>query len=361
MTIIATIIFFIVVGYLAFLMVGYGIMMKYLTRNKPIARKEQTPDVSIVVPAFNEEENIGRKIEDLLALEYPVEKMEILVVDNSSTDRTKEIASSYPVTVLDSRRGKINAINEGVRNASHDIIIETDADTLLKPDAVKSLVTCFANEAIGAVGGKAIVEDTRSFFGKSKMAYHRADWELRTLEGRLDSVISLDGKLMAFRKSLLPEIRSDAVVDDLEINFMLRSRGYRSVIDDSAVVYETGPQNLRAELRQIRRRVALTIPAVFHYFRLCMNPRYGWFGMLIFPVRRMLAIFSPLMLAYAGCFLLWWSWKATFALGVVGLSAVAITRQYFPLIQQYGILLGWLDVLIGRARGSAQWEKGHRT
>ena len=357
---IATIFFFLIVGYLAFLMGGYGILVKYLTRNRPIERARQTPPVSIVVPAFNEEQHIACKIEDLLALEYPAENLEIIVVDNSSTDKTREIASSYPIKVLDSPRGKINAINEGVHGASHDIIIETDADTLLKSDAVKSMVTCFANSAIGAVGGKAIVEDTVSFFGRSKMSYHRADWELRTLEGRLDSVISLDGKLMAFRKSLLPEIRADAVVDDLEINFMLRSRGYRSVIDDQAIVYETGPQNLRAELIQIRRRVALTIPAVFHYWPMCMNPRYGGFGMLIFPVRRMLAIFSPLMLVYAGAFMLWWNWKATLVLGVAGLSLVAIMRQYFPLIQQYGILLGWLDVLTARVKKSAQWGKGHR-
>lgn len=361
MAITATIIFFLVSGYLFFLMVAYGIVMRYLTRNKPILRKEQTPPVTIIVPAYNEEENIGKKIEDLLALEYPSEKLEILVVDNSSTDRTREIASSYPVKVLDSPRGKINAINEGVHNASHDIVVETDADTLLKPDAIRSLATCFASDTIGAVGGKAIVEDTRSFFGKSKMEYHRADWELRTLEGRLDSVISLDGKLMAFRKSLLPEIRPDAVVDDLEINFMLRSQGYRSIIDDGAIVYETGPQNLTAELRQIRRRVALTIPALFHYSHMCMNPRYGWFGMFILPVRRMLAIFSPLMLAYAGVFLLWWSWKTTLVLGVAGFSLVVITGQYFPLIQQYGILLGWLDVLTARVKESAQWGKDHRT
>ena len=361
MTIIATIVFFLVSGYLFFLMIGYGIVMKFLTRNRPIRRAEHTPPVTVIVPAYNEEDNIARKIEDLLALDYPADMMEILVVDNSSTDRTREIAASYPVKVLESPRGKINAINEGVRSASHDIIIETDADTLLRSDAINSLVTCFADEKIGAVGGTAITEDTRSFFGKSKMGYHRADWEMRALEGRLDSVISLDGKLMAFRKSLLPAIRSDAVVDDLEINFMLRSRGYRSVIDDKAIVYETGPQNLNAELLQIRRRVALTIPALFHYLHMFMNPRYGWFGMFIFPIRRMLAIFSPLMLAYAGAFVLWWSWKLALALGAVGVLGIAVTGQYFPVIQQYGIVLGWFDVLTARVRKSAQWGKGHRT
>jgi cellulose synthase/poly-beta-1,6-N-acetylglucosamine synthase-like glycosyltransferase len=361
MNIIATIVFFLLIGYLSLLMVGYGPIMKFLTRKKPIPRTVQAPPVSIVVPAYNEEENIARKIEDLLALEYPGGEIEILIVDNSSTDRTIEIASSYPVKVLNSPRGKINAINEGVRGASHDIIIETDADTLLDPGAVRSLVTCFADETIGAVGGRAVVEDTDVFFSKSKTAYHRADWELRTLEGRLDSVISLDGKLMAFRRSLLPKIRPGAVVDDLEVNFMLRAQGYRSIIDDKAIVYETGPRSLSSELAQMRRRVALTIPAVFYYSKMCLNPRYGWFGMFIFPVRRMLAIFSPLMLAYVGIFLLIWSWKFTLALGVLGLGAVAVTGQYFPLIQQFGIILGWLDVLSSRAGGAAEWEKDHRT
>lgn len=354
---IATVVFFLFFGYLAFLMVGYGALLKYLTRNKALPRLEQTLPVTIVVPAFNEEHNIGRKIEDLLALDYPSDKREILVVDNSSTDRTREIASSYPVTVLDSARGKINAINEGARKARFEILLVTDADTLVKPDAVKSLMTCFASEAVGAVGGKAVVEGTRSFFGRSKVKYHEADWRLRALEGRLDSVISLDGKLMAFRKSVLPEIPPDAVVDDLEVNLGLRSRGYRSVIDDNAVVYETGPQGFGAELRQIRRRVAITIPVLLNHVHMFLNPRYGWFGMLIFPVRRVLAVFSPLMFAYMVGYLFWWSWKAALALGVGGLALVAATGQYFPIIQQAGIVLGWLDVLTARVRASAEWEK----
>jgi len=361
MMIVATIFFFLICGYMVFLMFGYGMLLKYLTRNKPISRVEQSLAVTIVVPAFNEEENIARKIEDLLALDYPRDKLEILVVDNSSTDRTREIASSYPVTVLTSPRGKINAINEGARNARFDIIVETDADTLLEADAIKSLVTCFADSAVGAVGGKAIVEDTRSFYGGSKMKYHEADWNLRTLEGRLDSVISLDGKLMAFRKDLLPEIPADAVVDDLEINFRLRSQGYRSVIDDRAIVHEVGPQNLRAELRQIRRRVALTIPVLFQYIHMLLNPRYGWFGMLIFPIRRMLAVFSPLMFLYLAIFMFLWNWKIALVLGGIGLPVIVITKQYFPLIQQYGILLGWLDVLTARIGASAQWEKVNKS
>ena len=355
--IIATIVFFLVSAYLAFLLIGYKILLKHLTRNRPLPRVEQTPPITIVVPAVNEENNIARKIEDLLALEYPPDKLEISVVDNSSTDRTREIASSYPVTVLDSSRGKINAINEGVRKARSEIIVVTDADTLLKPDAAGSIVTCFAGDTIGAVGGKAVVEDTRSFFGRSKMRYHAADWELRTLEGMLDSVISLDGKLMAFRKSLIPEIPPDAVVDDLEINFRLRSQGYRSVIDEHAIVYETGTQSFKAELRQIRRRVALTIPVLFTYMHMLLNPRYGWFGMLIYPVRRMLAVFSPLMFAYMAVYVLWWNWKVALALGAAGLPVIVLTGQYFPVIQQVGIVLGWLDVLTARIKKSAQWEK----
>jgi len=357
MTTIATIVFVLISAYLAFLLVGYKVLLRYLTRRRPIPRVEQTPPITIVVPAFNEENNIAKKIEDLLALDYPRDSMEIAVVDNSSTDRTREIASSYPVSVLDSARGKINAINEGIRNALSDIIVVTDADTLLKPDAAKSLVTCFASDAVGAVGGKAVVEDTRSFFGRSKMKYHKADWELRTLEGMLDSVISLDGKLMAFRKTLLPEIPPDAVVDDLEINFRLRSQGYRSVIDEHAIVYETGPQSFQAEIRQIRRRVAVTIPVLFNYMHMLLNPRYGWFGMLIYPVRRMLAVFSPLMFGYIGAYMLWWNWKVALALGAVGLPVIALTGQYFPIIQQWGIVLGWLDVLTARVKTSAQWEK----
>ncbi len=354
---IATTLFFLICGYLAFLIVGYAPLMRYLTRNRPVPRAEQAPEVTVVVPAFNEETNIDRKIEDLRKLEYPAEKMEILVVDNSSTDRTREIASSYPVTVLNSPRGKINAINVGIQNARSEIVVVTDADTVLKPDALASLVTCYADERIGAVGGTAVVEASHPFFGRSKTKYHEADWELRALEGRLDTVISLDGKLMSFRKTLLPEFPPDCIVDDLEINFRLRSQGYRSIIDAQAVVYETGPQSFKAEMKQIRRRVALTIPVLFRYIHMLMNPRYGWFGLLIFPVRRMLAVFSPLMLVYVGSYLLVWNWKIAILSGVAVSAFIIAKAHYFPVIQQVGILLGWLDVLTLRIGSAAQWEK----
>ncbi len=351
------VLFYLSLAYLVFLVLGYGALLRYLTRGKALARTEQTPSVTVVVPAFNEEKNIARKIEDLLALDYPSDKLEILIVDNSSEDRTRTIAESYPVRVLDSRRGKINAINEGVRHAKSEIIAVTDADTRLKREAIGSIVTCFASADIGAVGGKAVLEETRSFFGRSKLKYHKSDWELRTLEGILDSAISLDGKLMAFRKSLLPEIPSNAVVDDLEITLRLRSKGYRVVIDANALVYETSPQTFSSELKQIRRRVALTIPTLFLYIHMLLNPRYGWFGLLVYPVRRVLAIFSPLMYLYVIAYLAWWNWKVAAAIGMVGLPLVALTGQYFPIMQQYGIVLGWLDVLTLKVRESAQWEK----
>lgn len=354
---IATILLFLSVAYLAFLFLGYKLLLRFLTFRKPIPRVNQEPPVTLVVPAFNEGKNIARKIEDLRALDYPKDRVEILVVNNASTDNTREVASQFPVGVLDSPRGKVNAINAGIKHAHSDIIVVTDADTLLKPDAIKSLVTCFANSSIGAVGGKAIVEDNCSFFGRSKMRYHEADWVLRTLEGKLDSVISLDGKLMAFRKSLLPEIPPECVVDDLEITFRLRSQGFRALVDDNALVYEVGPQTFRAEIRQIRRRVALTIPVLFQYIHMLLNPRYGWFGMLIFPTRRMFAVLSPLMYLYITCYLLWWNWKVAALVGLITLPSIVITGQYFPLIQQIGIVLGWYDVLTARVRASAQWEK----
>ncbi|RJP17432.1 MAG: glycosyltransferase [Candidatus Abyssobacteria bacterium SURF_5] len=354
---VATVIFFLFLFYIGFLFFGYRFLMRYLVRNRKIQRVQQEPPVTIVVPAFNEERNIARKIKDLRALVYPSEKLQIIIVDNASTDRTHSIASTYPVEVFQSPRGKVNAINTGIRQAASDIVVVTDADTLLKPDAIKSLVTCFSHDLIGAVGGKAIVEDTRSFFGRSKMKYHAADWELRTLEGRLDSCISLDGKLMAFRKGVLPALPPDVVVDDLEITFRLRSQGFRSVIDDQSIVYETGPQTLRAEIRQIRRRVALTIPVLFNYIHMLFNPRYGGFGLLIFPIRRMFAVFSPLIFLYVVSFVFWWDWKLAVAGGIISLPAIILTGQYFPLIQQMGIVLGWYDVLTARVRASAQWEK----
>jgi hypothetical protein len=142
-----------------------------------------------------------------------------------------------------------------------------------------------------------------------------------------------------------------------QVEYRVGHIGFRCVIDDNAIVHEVGPQTFKAELRQIRRRVALTIPVLFHYYYMLLNPRYGWFGMLIFPIRRMLAVLSPLIQLYVICYFLWWDWRIAAAMGLIGVAAIAVTGKYYPFIQQIGIVLGWYDVLTAKVRASAQWEK----
>ena len=236
---------------IAISMFVYPLLISFLAKNKKNS-KQKPKGVTIIVPAYNEEKYIGRKIENLLSSGY---RMKILVVDNGSTDNTAKIAAKYPVTLLKSGRGKINAINKGIKNAKTDIIVVTDADTMTGKDSIRSLVSHLHGN-IGAVCGYSTLKTKgkKLFYLKSKFGYYTADWKQRYTESLVDSVCSLDGKLMAFRKSIVREFPPDLLSDDYALTLMTRKKGYRCIVDKDAVVYEELPRNLKEEIKQIRRR-----------------------------------------------------------------------------------------------------------
>ncbi len=353
-----TAIFVLCAAYMVWLTVGYPQVIRRMAAGKTLPGDSPLPDITVVVPAYNEERNIAAKMDDLEKQDYPVDRRTILVVNNGSTDRTAEIAEMCHAIVLDSPRGKIAAINTACAQCETDVIVVTDADTTLERDALRRLVQPLADPGIAAVGGWAAIDGDPTWWLPSKLAYHRLDWELRTAEGLVDTAISLDGKLMAWRLSDIAGLPKQSTVDDLVLPLLLRQMGLRAVIARDAIVHERGASTWRGELTQIRRRAAISIPPVFQYTGPMLFKNGGWYGRLIFPTRRLFAIFVPFMLLYCWGYVLVLSWPLWLLCTGAGVGLILWTRAYFPLLQQLGILLAWTDVMRGKVQPAATWETG---
>lgn len=343
-------------------LVVYPRLTTFLAKRRPPIESiepEEWPTVAIVIPEFNEERFIRQKIENTLQVDYPADKLTCIVVDNGSTDRSAEIVREYAVTLLQCERGKNKAINAALAATDAEIIIVTDVDTIVKPSAVKEAVGLLRDD-IGAVSGLVRIQEKDIFYMKSKLDFHNSDWELRYLEGRVDSSCSLDGRFLAFRHDLVPELPDKAIIDDLEITFIVRKQGYRCVVSKSTTVLEGCPETIWAEMVQIRRRVSTTLVTMGHYWTMIGNPKYGFFGAVTQPFRRAFALALPAFMVFNVAFLvctfgLWVLWVFLAA----GVLLVALGRV-FPFLQFLGILLGWLHILLGKVKAGGLWQRIER-
>lgn len=349
------IIFAIIIVLIAFILFAYGRIINILVKGRKLERIKALPNISVIIPAYNEEKYIERKIENILEC-YPKSKMEIFVVDSGSTDNTMNVAKKMPVKLLYSQRGKVNALNKGMENASNNIIVMTDADTLLDKDAVQNAISCLHGK-IAAVGGRTILNKKSLFYMKSKLAYSDKDWELRYKEGLLDTTVSLDGKLIAFRKDLFHRFPSKTYQDDYELTFSLRKLGYRSVIDNDARVYEEVPASFMEEIKQIRNRMRISIIMNFRKINFLFNPRYSYFGMLIFPFRRFFPLIFPILMLYVIVYIAFYSWILAVLIILTAVTSAFIANKEYMLMQLLGVSLAWLDILTLRVKSGAYWKK----
>lgn len=342
---------------LFFIIIGYDIFLHFL-KIRPVEKKLHTPLISVIIPTFNEEKNIVKKLKNLFECDYPKEKMKVYVVD-SSTDRTKKLAKRFPLNLIEcKKRGKIFAINKGLKECKTDIVILTDADTTLNKNSLKEIVK-YLHGKIGAVSGIVIEKDCKLFYNNSKKAYHTRDWNIRWREGLVDTVCSLDGKLLAFRKSLLRKIPDNAFVDDLEITFLLRKKGYRCIVNKNSVVYETPPSSIRSEINRMKRVIKLTILTGFRHIKMLFNPKYGWFGSLIFPFRRFLNFFSPLILLFIFTYIfIFYNQALIYVVLLIGILFLAAFRwALYYLILFSALIAAWVEILTGKFERGAIWKK----
>jgi len=190
------------------------------------------------------------------------------------------------------RTGKSNAINLALSKPTGEICVITDSDSLLGKSSLQRLVQAFADDHVGATSGELVYS---SPIGLYETLFHKFKAILKSYEARLDSCSYAPGELLAFRKALINRIPTDSICDDYYILLDVRRRGYRCVYEPTAVVNETPPQTIKGQVARTRRVVAGTLVEATRFKSMFFNPRFGAFGLLIFPFYIIRIILIPLL------------------------------------------------------------------
>lgn len=287
---------------------------------RTLANRTDLPFLSVIVPTYNEATSIAAKLENLLSVSYPKDKHEIIVVDSGSTDDTLRIAEEYEkrgVILLkqEKRWGKANAINSALQRVKGGIVVLTDANSFFGPDSLRMLVEKF-DERTGAVLPRLVPSGKLSYWDE---AFHEVHHLYKNLESKADSVFIVFGELFAFRRDLIDKVDEDAAADDLSIALSIRSKNYRIVYSPDVQVVERVP-NCESEVRaQKTRRVFGIAQAMTKNFYFFLNPRYGIYGMLIFPTHFIQITVGPFLVF-------------SFLAVLVGKLYVTIAGNFEPLV-----------------------------
>jgi cellulose synthase/poly-beta-1,6-N-acetylglucosamine synthase-like glycosyltransferase len=271
---------------LVYVYIGYPVLLfiaARVLRRKAVERGADLPRVTLIISAYNEAKVIGGKLRNSLALEYPRERLEILVVSDCSSDQTDEIVRSFSehgvkLLRMSERSGKTAGLNQAVRQASGEVLVFSDANAEYDRHAIARLVRNFSDPEVGAVTGESryrIEEDDAST--ESENAYWRYELALKKLESALGSLVGGDGAIYAIRKSLYQEL-GEADLSDFVNPLQVVQQGYRNVYEPEAFSYEGGAENFAAEFRRKVRIVNRAWRATWK-MRGLLNPfRYGVFA-----------------------------------------------------------------------------------
>jgi cellulose synthase/poly-beta-1,6-N-acetylglucosamine synthase-like glycosyltransferase len=257
------------------------------------------PTVTIIVTAYNEERCIRAKLDNLAALNYPSELVNILVASDGSSDSTEEIAAGYDpgrvsVLRLEGRHGKTACQNAAAVAATGEILVFTDATTRLQSDALRHLVEEFADADVGCVGGLLnYVSEVDNVTGREGETYWGYELRLRAAESSLGSLIGVSGCLYAVRRTAYRPIHP-ALISDFVIAMTMREQGLRTLLAPSAVCFEATLERGREEL-SMRVRVAIRSLNALVRERRFLNPlKYGCFAWQLWS-HKVLRYASPLL------------------------------------------------------------------
>ncbi|MBT3423959.1 MAG: glycosyltransferase family 2 protein [Bacteroidetes bacterium] len=267
--------------------IGYGIVLYFLVLLKRLLGRKEVfetenyePEVSLLIPAFNEEDYIDQKILNSLELDYPKDKIQILCITDGSSDNTVKFLTKYEeVKVLhqDERKGKIAAINRGINEISTPIVIFTDTNTLLPKNAIKEIVKQFANHKVGCVSG-----EKRIFSGESEAAstageglYWKYESLLKRLDSELSSVVGAAGELFAIRTELYDETEPDTLLDDFMISLRIAMKGFITAYTPEAYAIESGSESIGEEMKRKVRISAGGIQSILRLLPLWNIFKYG--------------------------------------------------------------------------------------
>jgi cellulose synthase/poly-beta-1,6-N-acetylglucosamine synthase-like glycosyltransferase len=258
----ALVIFILSVFLLAYIYVGYPLAIALLARlfRRPVRKKAILPSVTVVIPTYNEEAVIEEKLENTLRLDYPRDRLQILVCDDASQDRTAEMVTSYASRQValsqgTVRSGKVGGLNRALQLADGELFVIADADILASPDALQQVAANFADETVGCVLAQTRIAPSEEGTAKSGGLYWRYEALIRQSESDIHSTVAATGHFMALRRRLVQPIPAHIILDDFYLAMMTIRQGYRVISEPDAVVWERPTRSMGDEVNRRTRLV----------------------------------------------------------------------------------------------------------
>jgi biofilm PGA synthesis N-glycosyltransferase PgaC len=213
---------------------------------RPVRRSSDEPSVSAVMVVRNEEAVIARKLENLLTLDYPKEKLEVVIVSDGSSDRTVEVLAEFErdprvrVVVKTVSQGKAAGLNDAVAQASGEVLFFTDARQQIEPGALRLLIENFGDPEVGAASGELMLGDPASGeTGKGMGLYWRIEKKIRELESASGSVVGATGAIYCVRRNLFQALPQGTILDDVLVPMQVVGQGSRVIFDSRARAWDS--------------------------------------------------------------------------------------------------------------------------
>lgn len=265
--------------------VGYGIVLYLLvfvkrlaTKAKPLAdiTDDRLPEVTLMVCAYNEEDIIAEKMDNTRRLDYPSDRLHLVWVTDGSNDNTNVLLSAYPevkVIYFPERRGKAAALKHGIKEIDTEIVMMTDANTMLNPKAVREVARLMQDPKVGCVSGekKVMARSNSDEAAQGEGLYWKYESTLKRLDSELYSAMGAAGELCVIRRQLMTDIPDDTLLDDFIISMEIVKKGYKIAYTSNAYAMEYGSADLHEESKRKRRIAAGGLQSCWR-LRSLMNP-----------------------------------------------------------------------------------------
>ncbi len=393
------VIFWICLALILYTYVGYGFLLFLLVKAKAIFFKKnrrsidnksegEPVPVTFFVAAYNEEDYIEEKIKNSLAFNYPKDKIIFFFVTDGSNDTTPDRIKNYPYPSdidvhlfhEDKRGGKIAAVNRVMPKVTTPIVIYSDANTFVNPDAISNIVRHYQNPKVGAVAGEKRIhlEDQEEASSAGEGLYWKYESALKKWDSDLNSVVGAAGELFSIRTSLYEAPPKDSIVEDFYMTMRIAAQGYKVAYEPQAYAVETASASVSEELkRKIRiaaggfQSIARLVPLlnIFKYglltFQYISHRVLRW---TLAPLALVILFFSSLYLAVQDAdlfqfFLLGQILFYTLAIGGYLLEKRKLKLKvffvpYYFCVMNYAVFRGFFRYLSGRQ--SVLWERAKR-
>jgi biofilm PGA synthesis N-glycosyltransferase PgaC len=299
-----------VIFYLSFYLLLFGffaffaLMSYYSKKTRTVNKQPLLPSVSLIIATYNEGKVMAQKLKNTFEIDYPREKLQVIVVDSASNDGTVEAVETFVETTSNkvdllrqnTRMGKASGLNYAFKHCTGDIVMLTDADVSVDKDALKKIVSNFGDPTVGAVSGIQVMKNPNQSTATQEEQGYRGFYNLlRMGETNLDSVVMCESEFAAYRKELLEEIPVNSICDDMQLTLRVRKKGFRAIYDPDVAFYENSSNNRKSRFKQKIRRSQGNQQALINFAHMMFRKQYGYFSSIILPSEFFLNVLAPVI------------------------------------------------------------------